>query len=177
MLKIRYAALAALLLNLLCNHMLADLTLLGYAVYSLKDSQRAHDRIAPPLLAYSLFALFHQPVLMLVAAVFMFRPALELRPRVAAVPFSLTLGWLTLATLNGLPAVPALLLVGCLGIWMNHHYESLVYPAVLAWGAFTVAFAYRSDSLAVHLTALTVAVVLVAWISVAVPRGLVIATH
>lgn len=165
---LRLTALAALLTDLACNRMLADLTLLPYALYALHPSQRnvkAHDRIALPLIVYCLLR-FDLP--MLIAAILMFRFALELRPRVAAVPFSLTLGWLTLAALDGLPALPALIVIGCLGIWMNHHYESLVYPAVLAWGAFGIAFAYRADRLSVHLTALAVAVLLVAWISVAV---------
>lgn len=177
MLKFRWIALGALLINMSVNLMRASglqmmvfLTLLTYLGFALAESQReveAHDRIALPLLFFNLLGIAHLELLSIVPAAFMFRHALELYPRIAAVPFSLALGWLTLANLTGVPTLVAVALIAALGIGLNARYESLVYPMVLAWGAFQIAFAYRNDSITVHLAALAAAVVLVAWVAVA----------
>lgn len=177
---------------------LVYLTLLAYAVYSLSASQRrvaAHDRLAHPFTAFSLLAmgwlaLFRTghigvalvlTVLMLGTGIAMFRHALRLYPRVAAFPFSLLLGWLSLATVSsaftwvvslgwrGAPpgepfcAVASVALVGALGMWINYRFASLVFPLVLALGIFALAFEHRNDCLPLHVAALAVGVTLVAW--------------
>ncbi len=179
-----------------------SLVLLGYTLFALRDSQRrvtAHDRIALPLtvaavlqagwtaatatdqIGLGLLLMF----LLLGTGISMFRHALRLQPRAAAIPFSLTLGWLSVATIanvftwvvaSGLRgtapgepfyAVAALALAGSIALWLNRRFESLVHPLVVAWAAFGIAFAHRNDSLPVHLSALAVGVVLVTWVAVA----------
>lgn len=181
---------------------LVYLTLLAYAAYSLSASQArvaAHDRLAHPFTAFSLLAmgwlvLFRSgyvgaalvlTVLMLATGISMFRHALRLYPRVAAFPFSLLLGCLSLATVSGVftwvvslgwrgsaPGEPfygvaSLALVGALAVWINYRFASLVFPLVLALGSFALAFEHRNDCLPVHLAALAVGVSLVAWSAVA----------
>lgn len=182
---LRWTALAVLLANLPWNSRhLALWALLAYSIYSLRERQRpviAHDRIAVPLTAFGLMAIawtlservalptLHGVLtfLLLGVAISMFRHALLLHPRVGAVPISLALGWISVETLKMAPDFLMVLALGGLGLWLNRRFASLVYPLVMAWGAFALALERRHDDLTIHVAAMAVGTLLVAWVAVA----------
>lgn len=175
------------------------LSWLLYVLYSLLPGQRRnllHDRLCGPLILLNVMASvwlveFSEGYLgtsqvvigamALTGALLFARAKRGTRSARFMFPFSLFLGWITVANLANLaallsslgwrggslgePAFTMLLLAAAatLGLFVGYRFRDVTYPLVIAWAAAAIGVKQRGDVPTVALVAFAVAVLMLAW--------------
>lgn len=170
------------------------IALIAYAIYALLASQRdvlLHDRLAPAFIALNVLgsvwiAVFtsDHPAASVVAIIAMLGCAIWLmrrvgiaaptlaRPRLMIAPFSLQLGWLSVASIASVSqacvahgasrhdtvwAIVMLAIALALGLLVALRFADAVFPGVICWSSIALAVAQRQDSVVFSDVAIAVA--------------------